>query len=96
MQSGRSPIWEPRLHEFLSKHGISGRLTFGSKIDTNLATAELIYIAVETPMSDDGEADLSRVNAAANQIAPHLQGYTFGIIKKTVPVGTNAALEIRL
>lgn len=96
MRSGRSPIWEPRLDEFLLRHGTSGRLTFESKIDTNAGAADLVFIAVGTPMSDDGEADLSQIQAAVDQIAPQLQGYTLVVIKSTVPVGTNAAVEARL
>lgn len=92
-RKGISPIYEPGLSDLLFRHGDSGNLRFLCGADASLASADLIFIAVGTPMSDDGKADLSQVMSAITQIAPHLAGYTVITVKSTVPIGTNDKIE---
>lgn len=93
MRKGISPIYEPGLDDLLVRHGNSGALSFRCGADASLASADLIFIAVGTPMSDDGQADLSQVTSAVTEIAPYLDGYTVVILKSTVPIGTNDQIE---
>ena len=50
--------------------------------------AEAVFIAVGTPTTGDGHADLSYVHVAAEEIAHAIDGYTVVVTKSTVPVGT--------
>ncbi|WP_412051285.1 UDP-glucose dehydrogenase family protein [Hoeflea sp. Naph1] len=93
MRQGVSPIFEPGLDDLLARHGASGHLSFQCGADAALASADLIFIAVGTPMSDDGKADLFQVIDAITQIVPHLSGYTVIVLKSTVPIGTNDKVE---
>ena len=96
MRQGVSPIYEPGLDELLVKNIAAGRMKFANAIDAAVGKADFLFIAVGTPMSDSGEADLSQIFAAAEQCAPFLDGYTIVVLKSTVPVGTNQAVETRL
>ncbi len=96
MRQGVSPIYEPGLDELLTKNIAAGRMKFANAIDGTVGKADLLFLAVGTPMSDSGEADLSQIFTAAEQCAPFLDGYTIIVLKSTVPVGTNQAVEDRL
>jgi len=88
LRSGRTPIYEPGLQELLERNLRAGRISFTDDYTLALAQAELIFITVGTPMGPDGAADLSQVEAAANQIGRHLAHDAVIIDKSTVPVGT--------
>ena len=79
---------EPGLSEIVSRNISEGRLHFSTDGDSEIAKAEVIYIAVGTPSAQDGSADLSYVRAAARQIAKNAQDGSIAVIKSTVPVGT--------
>ena len=82
------PIYEPGLESIVSSNVSEGRLHFTTHAATAIAEAEVVYIAVGTPSSDDGSADLSAVRVVANMIAEHATENTIVVIKSTVPVGT--------
>jgi UDPglucose 6-dehydrogenase len=90
---GEVPIYEPGLEELVRKHVAGGRLSFTTDYAQAIPRADVVFIAVGTPQDEDGSADLSHVEAAARQIAPHLSGYTVVVNKSTVPVGTGAMVE---
>ncbi|MCA3243815.1 MAG: UDP-glucose/GDP-mannose dehydrogenase family protein [Alphaproteobacteria bacterium] len=92
-EQGIIPIHEPGLEELVKKNVAAGRLKFTTRYEEAIPQADAVFIAVGTPQDEDGSADLSHVEAAAKQIAPHLQGYTLIINKSTVPVGTGARVE---
>jgi UDPglucose 6-dehydrogenase len=92
-EQGIIPIHEPGLAELVAKNVAAGRLKFTTDYAEAIPNADAVFIAVGTPQDEDGSADLSHVEAAARQIAPHLQGYTLVVNKSTVPVGTGARVE---
>jgi UDPglucose 6-dehydrogenase len=93
LKQGKSPIYEPGLEELLIKNSSQGRLTFTTSHQLGLSKADIIIIAVGTPQSDDGQADLSYLDHAALDIAEHITRDCIIVVKSTVPVGTNDFLK---
>ncbi len=93
LQDGGIPIYEPGLKELVERNVNAGRLSFSTDIAASVKNAEVVFIAVGTPMGDNGEADLKAVEAVATTIAKNLNGYKIICTKSTVPVGTGARLE---
>ncbi|HAQ08221.1 MAG TPA: UDP-glucose 6-dehydrogenase [Bacillus bacterium] len=89
LKQGFSPIYEPGLEDLLAKNSSAGRLAFTTSHEEGLSKAEIIIIAVGTPQSDDGRANLSFLEQAANDLAEHIEHDSIVLIKSTVPVGTN-------
>ena len=89
LRTGGIPIYEPGLDRLVAENVAAGRLSFGDDLRAAVAGVEAVFIAVGTPTRrGDGHADVSYVNAAAEQIAHALTGYAVVITKSTVPVGT--------
>ena len=94
LQSGGIPIYEPGLDKLVADNVAAGRLTFGNDVAAAVRGAEAVFIAVGTPTRrGDGHADVSYVNAAAEQVAQALEHYAVVITKSTVPVGTGRRIE---
>ncbi len=94
---GRVPIYEPRLEELLERNLRNGRISFSMELGAAVGEADLVFLAVGTPMRrGDGHADLSFVFQAVEELAPYLSGYTVVTTKSTVPVGTSREIERRL
>ncbi|RAP77485.1 UDP-glucose 6-dehydrogenase TuaD [Paenibacillus montanisoli] len=85
----KMPIYEPGLEDLVRKNVHDGRLTFTSDVSVAIQHSEIIFIAVGTPMSETGEADLTYVKAAAKMIGENLNDYKIVVTKSTVPVGTS-------
>ncbi|MDC0074247.1 UDP-glucose/GDP-mannose dehydrogenase family protein [Alphaproteobacteria bacterium] len=94
LNSGIITIHEPGLPEIVKKNMEEGRLNFSVSISENISNADVIFIAVGTPRGkEDGEADLSYVFEAAEEIASLLKDDTLVAIKSTVPVGTGRRVK---
>jgi len=92
LQAGTCPIHEPGLESLLAQ--VSSCLTFTSDTRQAVADAEVVLIAVGTPATAQGEADLSYIEAATREVAQAIlpgQTCTF-VVKSTVPAGTNRRL----
>ncbi len=74
----------------------AGRLHFTTSYPDAVPKARCVFIAVGTPQSDDGAANLSGVFKVTESLAPHLSEKTIVVIKSTVPVGTNRKVANRL
>jgi UDPglucose 6-dehydrogenase len=97
LRRGRLPIYEPRLDELLHRNLRMGRIDFVTDLAMAIGDADLVFLAVGTPMRrGDGHADLSFVFQAVEELAPHLKGFTVIATKSTVPVGTSREVESRL
>ncbi len=94
--AGEIPIYEPGLAELVHRNAKDGRLRFTTDLPSGIADAEIVFIAVGTPQSHDGSADLRGVFAVGDEIARHLNGPKIIVTKSTVPVGTNAELNRRM
>ena len=90
LQSGTIPLYEDGLQELYEK--IKSNLTFTGDMSV-IKDAELIILAVGTPMSDDGSANLEYIYQATQDIKPYLKSGTIVATKSTVPIGTNDEIE---
>ncbi len=88
LERGEIPFHEPGLPELVARNARLGRLHFTTKTADAVAGAKIAFIAVGTPSSADGSADLSHVLEASRQIGAAITAFTVVITKSTVPVGT--------
>jgi UDPglucose 6-dehydrogenase len=93
LREGEMPIYEPGLEAIVARNVEAGRLSFATTYEC-VRSADAVFIAVGTPSRrGDGYADLTYVYAAAEEIAPLLDGFTIVVTKSTVPVGTGDEIE---
>jgi UDP-glucose 6-dehydrogenase len=88
LSAGEVPIYEENLPELLACHH-RGRLTFTADLISAARKAQVIFIAVGTPQSPTGEADLSHVEASVRELVSELGEYKVVVEKSTVPVLTS-------
>lgn len=88
LTDGATPIHEEHLPELLGRHR-GDRLRFSGSITEAVRASSAIFVAVGTPPLDNGDADLSYVEAVAREIAESLDGYKVVVEKSTVPVYTS-------
>jgi UDPglucose 6-dehydrogenase len=96
LKHGQVPIYEPGLLELVQRNHREERLRFTTDLAASVGPAQLIFVAVGTPQSADGSADLSTVWAVTDALAAAITGPKTIVIKSTVPVGTNRAVAERL
>jgi UDPglucose 6-dehydrogenase len=89
LQQGHVPIHEDLLPELLARYNGS-RLTFTTELAAAVADSEVIFIAVGTPSTDNGDADLSYVESVAAEVSRTMTSYKVIVEKSTVPVYTSA------
>ena len=88
LREGGVPIFERHLPELLVKH-LNRNVEFTTDLGGSVERSEAIFIAVGTPQSETGAADLSFVEAVVSEIARTIKGYKVIVEKSTVPVYTN-------
>ena len=89
LKKGISPIYEENLDDIIHKNYNNGNLKFSCDIGDSVKKSDIIFIAVGTPSSEDGSADLNYVFSAAQSIGENMNGYKIIVDKSTVPVGTS-------
>ena len=88
LQAGKMPIYEPGLDELVDRNIKAERLSFSTDVGKTIRDSEVIFIAVSTPQSENGEADISAVKAVAKTIGQNLNSRKVVCTKSTVPIGT--------
>jgi UDPglucose 6-dehydrogenase len=88
LKSGKVPIYEPGLEEIVRRNAEDQRLSFTNELGSAVKKSEIIFIAVGTPQSATGHANLSYVEATARSIGKAMNGFKIIVTKSTVPVGT--------
>ncbi|MFJ1426561.1 UDP-glucose dehydrogenase family protein [Capnocytophaga canimorsus] len=88
LKKGIIPIYEPGLETMVLDNIANKNLFFTTDLSQAIADAEIAFIAVGTPMGDDGSADLQYVLSVAKSIGQTMQGELIVVDKSTVPVGT--------
>ncbi len=96
LNRGVPTIYELGVDDYLKRNLESGRLKFTTDIDRAIQAADIVFLAVGTPQSKSGEADLSQVESVVQSIAANLNGFKVVVCKSTVPVGTNRWVKQRL
>lgn len=95
LNQGEVPIYEPGLSEMIKRNRKAKRIEFTTDYPASIQKSDVIFIAVDTPVGDNGEANLQFVEKVAESIGQLIEEYKVIVNKSTVPVGTqNAVKEI--
>lgn len=86
---GQAPFYEPGLEEILKTLQENGQIIFTTDLSSVIESANVLMITVQTSPKTDGRADLSHVEAVAEEIGDLLNHEALVVLKSTVPVGTN-------
>ena len=97
LRGGEIPIYEPGLDEMVRRNTEEGRLSFHTDLAECIDEVEIVFIAVGTPPTESGDADLKYVRAVAQQLGQLIRKDMLVVTKSTVPVGTSPKVmaEIR-
>lgn len=88
LKLGKIPIYEPGLEGLVNKNYQNGNLHFTTSLKDALKNCAIAFIAVGTPMGEDGSADLQYVLKVAKEIGEQMESQLIIVDKSTVPVGT--------
>jgi UDPglucose 6-dehydrogenase len=88
LNAGEVPIYEPGLEDLIKRNAKANRLRFTTDLSEAVADAEACFLAVGTPMAETGEANLSYLLTAVEQVVKATHGPLVLVTKSTVPVGT--------
>ena len=88
INSGKIPIYEPGLEDIIKRNIKNNRLSFSSNIKESILQSDVIVIAVGTPESEGGQADMSSVFSVVETISKNLNDYKIIATKSTVPIGS--------
>lgn len=96
LRDGRSPIYEPGIEDLITEGLSSGRLRFETPAGGwSGLISDVTFVAVGTPMSPNGAANLQYVRSVVEQLADAADRPFLLVMKSTVPVGTGASLTTR-
>lgn len=93
LRQGRPPLYEPGLAELITQGLSSGKLSFSTHAAEALAQADILWVAVDTPVNDKDEADIDAVRARLEGVAPAIERGTLVLVSAQVPVGFTRGLE---
>ena len=96
LKNGVIPIFEPQLENLIIKNYADEKIDFTADAKYAIEFADIIFIAVGTPSSIDGSADLRAVFDVTDNIAKYVSENKIIVIKSTVPVGTTDEVQSRL
>lgn len=93
LKNGKIPIYEPGLENMVKENTRQGRLKFTTNIEEAICECNICFIAVGTPMGENGDADLRYVFNVARSIGELMSEHMYVVNKSTVPVGTAAKVR---
>jgi UDPglucose 6-dehydrogenase len=96
LKRNRLPIYEPGLEPLVVRNQRVGRLAFTTDVGGGIERSDVVFIAVGTPPTEDGSADMQHVLAVAATIGRHMNVPKIVITKSTVPVGTAEAVRVEI
>ena len=96
LNKGIIPIYEPGLEKLIQENEKAGRLSFSISLKEAMEKTKLFLIAVGTPVSPNGEANMEYIYAVASEIGEHLIQESVIVNKSTVPVGTSERVKLTI
>ncbi len=93
LKKGKIPFFEPSLEEYIGRNIKAKRLIFTTSYAESIPKSQVVFVCVGTPPKPDGEADLSYLFSAVEEVAKNLKSYTLITIKSTIPIGFEDDLE---
>ena len=96
LNQGIVPIFEPGLAPMVIKNIEKNNLLFSTSLKESIQDATIVFIAVGTPMGEDGSADLQYVTAVAKEIGQSMTHKLLVVDKSTVPVGTADKVKLAI
>jgi UDPglucose 6-dehydrogenase len=93
LAAGNPPLFEPGLEDLVHAGLASGLLRFTTDVAEAVRTADIVWVACDTPVDDDDRADVAQVIAQCRQVFPDVRDGTLILISSQVPVGTTRRLE---
>lgn len=93
LKKGIIPIYEPGLEEMVKRNSKAGRLSFTTDYPQAVKDSLVCFLAVDTPPTDQGKANMEFLRSAASSVAENMDDYKVIINKSTVPVGTAAEVK---
>ena len=93
LNDGKAPLFEPKLNELIKKGINSGNLKFSYNIKDALINAEVLWVAIDTPIDNNDTADIGYVEDQVIKIIPFLHKNTIILISSQMPVGTIKKIE---
>lgn len=87
-RAGHAPIFEPGLDEMLQKNAHEGRLTFTTDFHEAIPSADIVFLACDTPVDGDDRSDLAPLEHSLCSLSPLLKGRALVVVSSQVPVGT--------
>ena len=92
LNNGNVPIYEDGLDDLIDRNVKAGRLNFSVNVEKVIRDSDIIFIAVGTPQSESGEADLGSIELVSKSIGKNLNSYKVICTKSTVPIGTGGKI----
>lgn len=93
LEKGISPIFEPGLDELIIKNKKKGRLSFTMSVEEGVKKSDIVFIAVHTPTKENGQTELTYVEAVSKEVAKALNKYKVIVSKSTMPVKTGQKIK---
>lgn len=93
LQAGQPPLFEPGLEELVKRGLAEGNLSFTTDVAQATKEAELIWVAYDTPVDEDDQADVEFVVERLMKLFPYINAGTLILISSQLPVGTTRRLE---
>lgn len=93
LKAGTPPLFEPGLEDLIKKGLASGQLAFSGEARSALKDIEVLWIAYDTPVDDDDNADVDYVVAEIEKVLPHVPAGATVLISSQMPIGSIRRLE---
>ena len=93
LAQGKAPLFEPGLDDLLQVGIASGKLTFSSDAAQAVSGAEVLWVAFDTPVDDEDQADVAYVQSQIQAALPHLADGAVVLVSSQMPVGSIRELE---
>lgn len=93
LKLAKIPFFEPSLQDYVTRNLKAKKLIFTTSYHQSVPKSQVVLVCVGTPPKENGEADLSYLFSAVEEVAKHMSNYTLITIKSTIPIGFEDDLE---